>query len=90
MEHLYGKETFERVPQNLIDNVQRKFEESVSIFSSQSISTNDINFINEEIIKHFSTNELLTLTSVNKESIQSDRKSDLKKDFKKNKMNSMF
>lgn len=72
------RKLFERVPQNLIDNVQRKFEESVSIFSSQSISTNDINFINEEIIKHF-TNELLTLTSVNKESIQSDRKSDFEK-----------
>ena len=69
---------FEKVPQNLLDNVQRKFEESVSIFSSQSVSTNDINFINEEIIKHFS-NELLTLTSVNKESIQSDRKSDFEK-----------
>ena len=72
------RKLFEKVPQNLLDNVQRKFEESVSIFSSQSVSTNDINFINEEIIKHFS-NELLTLTSINKESIQNDRKSDFEK-----------
>jgi hypothetical protein len=72
------RKLFEQIPQSLIDNVQKKFEESVSIFSSQSVSTNDINYINEEIIKHF-TNELLTLTSVNKESIQNDRKSDFEK-----------
>lgn len=69
---------FNKIPENLQENVQKKFEESVMMFSSQNTSNNSLEYINEQILKHFH-DELISFTSYDKSSIIGDRKNDFEK-----------
>jgi hypothetical protein len=82
---------FANIPQNMVQNVQKKFEESVSLFVNQSTSTNDIEFINNQILKHFN-DELLSFNSTDKETMKNDRKSEFEKRLqeKQNEFNSIM
>ena len=64
---------FNKIPENFQENIQKKFEESVTMFSSQNTSNNSLDYINEQILKHFH-DELISFTSYDKGAIIDERK----------------
>ena len=69
---------FKNIPDGLLPSVQKKFEESVTLFVNQDVSNNSLDFINEQILKHFN-NELMSFTSFDKQTMMDDRKNEFEK-----------
>ena len=72
------KNIFQNIPNELLPNIQKLFEDSINIFKNQNITPDNLDYMNGEIINHFK-NELVSFGSVSKENIIQDRKNDFER-----------
>lgn len=72
------KNIFQNIPNELLPNIQKLFEDSINIFKNQNITPDNLDYMNDQVINHFKT-ELVSFGSISKESIVQDRKNDFER-----------